>query len=50
MSEPNYRIITPENGVSIKMWTKGVALEEAAEQQLRNVASLPFIHSKRGFV
>jgi tRNA-splicing ligase RtcB len=25
------------------MWTEGVSVEEAAEQQLRNVASLPFI-------
>ncbi|MEE8172298.1 MAG: RtcB family protein [Alphaproteobacteria bacterium] len=32
-------------GAPIKAWTKGVALEEKAEQQLRNIASLPFIHS-----
>lgn len=44
MSEQNYNVIAPENGVLIKAWTKGVALEEAAERQLRNVASLPFIH------
>lgn len=30
--------------VPIKMWTKGVQVEEAAMQQLRNVASLPFIY------
>lgn len=29
----------------IKAWTKGVPVEFAAENQLRNVASLPFIHS-----
>lgn len=30
--------------VPIKMWTKGVAVEDAAMAQLRNVASLPFVH------
>lgn len=29
----------------IKMWTKGVEVEEQALQQLRNIASMPFIHS-----
>lgn len=28
----------------IKMWTNGVPVEDQAAQQLRNVASLPFIH------
>lgn len=32
------------SGVPIKHWTRGVQLEEAAHKQLRNVASLPFIH------
>jgi tRNA-splicing ligase RtcB len=31
-------------GVHIKAWTRGVPLEDAALKQLRNVASLPFIH------
>ena len=43
MSEHMYNVIKDENGAPIKAWTKGVALEEAAEKQLRNVASLPFI-------
>jgi tRNA-splicing ligase RtcB (3'-phosphate/5'-hydroxy nucleic acid ligase) len=30
--------------VPIKAWTKGVPVEDAAAQQLRNIASLPFIH------
>ena len=30
--------------VPIKMWTAGVPVEESAMQQLRNVASLPFVH------
>jgi len=33
------------NGVPIKSWTRGVQVEEQAKQQLRNLASLPFIHS-----
>lgn len=32
------------HGAPIKMWTKGVQVEDQAMQQLRNVASLPFIH------
>jgi tRNA-splicing ligase RtcB (3'-phosphate/5'-hydroxy nucleic acid ligase) len=32
-------------GRPIKAWTRGVPLEDAALKQLRNVASLPFIHS-----
>jgi tRNA-splicing ligase RtcB len=31
-------------GRPIKAWTRGVPIEEAALTQLRNVASLPFIH------
>jgi tRNA-splicing ligase RtcB len=31
-------------GAPLKMWTRGVQLEESAHQQLRNVAKLPFIH------
>lgn len=36
---------TPEQGSApIKAWTRGVPVEESAMQQLRNLASLPFIH------
>lgn len=31
-------------GAPIKSWTRGVPVEDAAMQQLRNVAALPFIH------
>jgi tRNA-splicing ligase RtcB len=31
-------------GAPIKAWVKGVPIEEAARQQLFNIASLPFIH------
>jgi tRNA-splicing ligase RtcB (3'-phosphate/5'-hydroxy nucleic acid ligase) len=44
MSETKYNLIEVENGVPIKAWTKGVNVEASAEQQLRNVAQLPFIH------
>ena len=30
--------------VPLKMWTAGVPVEASAMQQLRNVASLPFVH------
>ena len=32
------------DGAPIKHWTRGVQLEDEAHEQLRNVASLPFIH------
>ena len=44
MSESNYNTIETENGVPIKAWTKGVAVEASAEKQLRNVASMPFVY------
>lgn len=34
------------NNVPIKHWTKGVGIDERAMDQLRNLASLPFIHRK----
>src|SRR5882724_10774508 len=43
MSETTYNVIVPEKGVPIKAWTKGVALEDQARQQLVNVAQLPFV-------
>lgn len=30
---------------TIKAWTKGVPFEEQAQQQLRNIASMPLVHS-----
>jgi tRNA-splicing ligase RtcB len=32
------------DGAPIKAWTQGVPIEDSAMKQLRNVASLPFIH------
>jgi tRNA-splicing ligase RtcB len=44
MTEHTYNVITSDNAVPIKAWTKGVPLEDAARQQLLNVAQLPFIY------
>jgi hypothetical protein len=44
MVEATYNVIKPDHGVPIKTWTKGVPLEDAARQQLLNVAQLPFIY------
>lgn len=38
-----FDVIESDAGL-IKAWTKGVPIEESALKQLRNVASLPFIH------
>jgi len=43
-TEQNYNIFSAENGGLVKAWVKGVPFDERAEQQLKNVASLPFIH------
>jgi tRNA-splicing ligase RtcB len=36
--------VTETSGVPIKAWTRGVPVEDAAMAQLRNLASMPFIH------
>lgn len=36
--------VIPSLGKPIKAWTIGVPVEEEAKQQLRNLASLPFVH------
>ncbi len=44
MASRSYQVIPSAKGAPIKGWIQGVALEPEAEQQLRNVASLPFIY------
>ncbi|MCC7383455.1 MAG: RtcB family protein [Deltaproteobacteria bacterium] len=39
-----HRVIQPERGRPIRMWTEGVSVEAEAEQQLRRIAEMPFIH------
>ncbi len=40
----SYEVFLPDQGVPVKAWTKGVPVEEAAKQQLLNVAQLPFVY------
>ena len=45
MKNENYDVLYTENqSVPVKMWTRGVSIEEQALDQLSNVATLPFIH------
>ncbi len=44
MTKQNYQIIEDSNAVPIKSWTQGVPFEDAAKNQLRNIAQLPFIY------
>ncbi len=44
MTDQGYTLIEPPKGVPIKAWIKGVSLEAAAQRQLQNVASLPFVY------
>src|SRR5438477_11126549 len=41
---PNYNTIDAGDGHFIKAWTRGVPVEHDAEEQLRRVARLPFVH------
>jgi tRNA-splicing ligase RtcB (3'-phosphate/5'-hydroxy nucleic acid ligase) len=38
-----FNTMTVEGGATVKMWTTGVPVEEAALEQLRNVAKLPVV-------
>ncbi|RNF82026.1 RtcB family protein [Montanilutibacter psychrotolerans] len=44
MSTTNYNVINEPGSVPIKLWTRGVPLEDEARAQLQNIAKLPFIH------
>ena len=45
MSKPhNHEVLFTEGKKPIKAWIQGVELEDAAREQLDNVAGLPFIH------
>ncbi len=44
MPDAGDHVFTETPGAPIKSWTRGVPVEDQAWQQLRNVASLPFIH------
>ncbi|MFN2442155.1 MAG: RtcB family protein [Thermoanaerobaculia bacterium] len=40
----SYQLFPADGGVPIKAWIEGVPVEEAALQQLRNLARLPFLY------
>lgn len=44
MTKRSYDVITSDNHKPIKMWTRGVDADDVSMNQLRNVASLPFIY------
>ena len=44
MTTEHYNVIQDPGAVPIKLWTRGVPLEDEARDQLRNIAKLPFIH------
>ena len=44
MKTSNYDVIHEAGAVPIKLWTRGVPLEDEARRQLQNIAKLPFIH------
>jgi tRNA-splicing ligase RtcB len=43
-NDHNYEVFATDQGAPIKAWTKGVPVEDAAKQQLFNIATLPFIY------
>src|SRR5262252_9657522 len=43
MSETTYETMHVEGGRHIKMWTRGVPVEDDARAQLANTAKMPFI-------
>ncbi len=44
MTTEHYDVIHDRGAVPIKLWTRGVPLEDEARKQLQNIAKLPFIH------
>lgn len=44
MTTTNYDVIFEERGAPVKMWTRGVPVDEPSKRQLLNTAKLPFIY------
>ena len=42
--EKNYETMNVEGGRHVKMWTRGVPIEDEAKKQLENIARMPFVH------
>jgi tRNA-splicing ligase RtcB len=45
MKNPHYETMNVEGGRHVKMWTRGVPVDDQAKTQLANIARLPFVHS-----
>jgi tRNA-splicing ligase RtcB len=43
MSDRNYEVMNVAGGAPVKMWTRGVPVEDEAREQLRRTARMPFI-------
>ncbi|HEX7678221.1 MAG TPA: RtcB family protein [Thermoanaerobaculia bacterium] len=43
-NDHSYEVFSAGHGAPIKAWTRGVPVEDAAKQQLLNIATLPFIY------
>ncbi len=44
MKTVSYEVIASEHGAPVKMWTRGVPVDEQSKQQLLNTAAMPFIY------
>ncbi|WP_338849695.1 RtcB family protein [Massilia sp. W12] len=44
MKNENYDVMNVDGGVHVKMWTKGVPVDDTAKKQLSNAARMPFIY------
>ena len=44
MKNEHYDVLNVEGGRPVKMWTRGVPVEEEAKRQLANTARMPFIY------
>ncbi len=45
MKKQNNEVLNVEGGRHVKMWTRGVPVDEQAKAQLTNIARMPFVHS-----
>ena len=45
MNEQTYEVMHVEGGRPVKMWTRGVPVDEGAKKQLANTARMPFVFS-----
>src|SRR3954451_21943714 len=43
MAEQGFEVMAVEGGAPVKMWTKGVAVDPKAREQLSRAAKMPFI-------